>query len=470
MHRLWLTVVVLVAGSGLVQAQGVTLPAAERIVLDNGTVLILNEKHDVPLIGVEAILKGGAVADPDGKQGISSLFAALIQKGAGERDAAAFAEAIDSVGARLTADAGLEGISITGDFLARDAALMVELLADMLRRPALDRAELDKLRERSINFIRAAKDSNPGDLIPIYGSAFLFGDHAYATPVSGDETTLTSVSHRDLERYYEQQVGGDRLIIAVSGDFDSAVMRELLTTAFADWRSASADAAEVSAAEPQSGRRVLLIDKPGATQTYFWIGNIGVARDYAHRADLDIANTLFGGRFTSMLNTALRVESGLTYGAYSRLTRPSKPGSVAIGSFTATETTLEAIDMALDVLAQLKTATIAPEMIESAQNYVLGQFPTRLETARQLAAQFAILEAYGLERSYVDDYGNAIAAVTAESLANVIAEVYPEQDNLVFVLLGDGNQIRESVTKYGPVTEMSITEPRFRPDLPSSDD
>lgn len=447
---------------GAVLAQGVTLPATERIVLDNGTVLILNEKRDVPMIGVQAILRGGAIADPDGKGGLASLFAALIEKGAGKRDSAAFAEAIDSVGGALSATAGLEGISISGDFLARDADLMVELLADMLMRPMLKRTELDKLRERAINFILAAKDSNPSGLMPIYASAFLFGEHPYGKPVSGSETSMAAISHRDVLRYYEQQVGGDRLIISVSGYFDVAAMRDRLSDKFADWRAASSEVAEVAVAEPQTGRRVLLIDKPGTTQTYFWIGNVGVERDYARRADLDLANTVFGGRFTSMLNTALRIDSGLTYGARSRLLRPSKPGSVGISSYTRTEATVEAIDLALGVLGQLRDTGIADDMISSAQNYVLGQFPTRLETATQLAAQFAVLEAYGLTHSYIDDYGAQVSAVNTESIATVIDAVYPQQDNLVFVLLGDAALIRDAVTKYGPIIEMSITEPRFR--------
>lgn len=444
-------------------AQGVTLPPAERVVLDNGTVLILNKKPDVPMVGVQAILKGGAVTDPSGKNGLAQLFAALLQKGAGDRDAALFAEAIDSVGGNLSATAGLEGIRISGDFLARDTDLMVELLADMLIRPTLAKAELDKLRERSINFILAAKDSKPGNLIGIYASAFLFSEHPYGNPVNGSEASLATITHRDILRYYEQQIGGDRLIISVSGDFDVEAMRESLQNAFADWRAASTELVDMTAAAPQPGNRVLLIDKPGSAQSYFWIGNVGVARDYQHRADIDIANTVFGGRFTSMLNTALRVDSGLTYGARSQLTRPSRPGWVAIRSSTRTDATIEAIDMALGLLGQLHDTGIAADMIESAQNYVLGQFPTRLETATQLAAQFATLEAYGLDRGYVDDYGAAIQSVTMESLASVIDAVYPSQDNLIFVLLGDAGQIRDSVSKYGAVTEISITALEFNP-------
>ncbi len=445
---------------------GVKLPDYERVELDSGTILLLNEKHDVPLIGLHAVLRGGAVADERGKNGLASTLAALLEKGAGNRDAAAFAEAIDAVGGRLSASAGLEGINISAGFMSRDADLLVELLADMLRRPALNADEMNKLRDRTINFILAAKDSNLNALLPIYGGAFLFGDHPYGSPVSGSETTLANIMHGDLLRYYANHVGGDRLIIAVSGDFDASDMRRKLTRAFGGWRRAKSPLPVVAAAKPHAGRRVLLIDKPGATQTYFWIANVGVAADYANRAALDLANTVFGGRFTSMLNTELRVKSGLTYGARSALSRPSQPGSVAITSYTRTEATVEAIDMALSVLGTLRDRGIGEDMISSAQNYILGQFPTRLETSFQLAAQLAVLEDYGFDSTYIDDYGAAILEADSETVTAVIGDVYPSSQDLVFVLLGDASLIRDSVDKYGPITEMKIAEPRFRPAAP----
>jgi hypothetical protein len=102
------------------------------------------------------------------------------------------------------------------------------------------------------------------------------------------------------------------------------------------------------------------------------------------------------------------------------------------------------------------------DMLEAAQNYVLGSFPTRLETARQLAAQFAMLELYGLDAGYVDNYGDAIGAVSVDSLAPVIREVYPAGDGLVFVIIGDAEAIRETVARYGALTEISITDGSFR--------
>jgi len=454
-------VAALAAGTSL--AQGVTLPEARQVKLDSGAVFILHEKRDVPLIGAEVTLLGGAVSDPEGRAGLASLFAGLLEKGAGDRDAASFAETVAAVGGSLSAAAELEAITISADFMARDADLMVELLVDMLQRPTLSATEMTKLRDRRIDLIRAAKDNDPRRLISTYGNAFLFVGHPYGTPVNGSETSLAKISHREVQAYYDDYVGADRLVISVVGDFDADAMASKLSEAFANWRAAKAPLPEIESPAPESGRRVLLVDKPGATQSYFWIGNVGVGRDYEQRAELDVANTLFGGRFTSLLMNELRTKAGLTYGASSSLRRPTKAGSVAIVSYTKTESTTEAIDMSLELLAKLRNEGFAEELITSGKNYILGLYAPRLETAAQLAAQFAALQAYGLDASYVNDYSAAVAGAGSESIQSVIMGVYPSPDDLVFVVLGDAELIRDDVAKYGPITEMAITDPRFLP-------
>ena len=444
-------------------ANDIRLPDYERIELDNGAVLLLAEKHDVPLIGLRAVVRGGAAADPAGRSGTADLLSTLMQKGAGDRDAAAFAEASANVGGSISASASTEAVSVSADFLARDAGLMIELVADMLMRPTLSEEEFVKERDRTIALIQAAKGSNVQALMSAYANRFMFGAHPYGNPPSGSESSLAALTHEEVRQFHEQHFGGDRLVVAVVGDFNLEAMKASLTQAFGAWGSAAGSLPELEPAPRIEGRRVLLIDKPGSAQTYFWIGNVGVALDYPHRAELRIANTLFGGRFTSMLMTALRVESGLTYGAYSTVEQLSLPGTVTIRSYTETARTTEAIDLAIELLERLHRRGVDDEMISSARNYIMGQYPPTLETASALAAMLAFLEQNGLDRDYIDGYGTALEAVTPVSVHNSISEVYPLAENLVFVLIGDAISIRDAVAKYGPVTEMSITEPRFMP-------
>lgn len=460
MRRLFVLVAALLCGP--VFGQGVTLPEFERVALDNGAVLLLAEKHDVPLVGLRAVVRGGTVVDPADQAGLGALVATLLQKGAGKRDAAAFAEAAAGVGGTVSASISTEVTTVSAEFLSRDAALMVALVADMLMRPVLAEEEFEKERNWNIALIQAAKGSDLSALMPAYGDAFIFNDHPYGNPRFGTEEALAEIDHDDLLDHYASHFGGDRLIISVVGDFDIKAMRARLTQVFGAWAPADAELAVPEPVTPGPGRRVLLIDKPGAAQTYFWIGNVGVARDYRNRAGMDIANTLFGGRFTSMLMTALRVESGLTYSARSSVAQHSVSGSTTIQSFTETGKTAEAIDLALEMLGRLHTRGVDEAMITSARNYIMGQFPPTLETASSLAATLADLEVNGLGREYIDEYGAALNEATPVSVHNAISDVYPTLDNLVFVLIGDAGAIRDAVARYGPVTEMSITEPRFR--------
>jgi predicted Zn-dependent peptidase len=216
-----------------------------------------------------------------------------------------------------------------------------------------------------------------------------------------------------------------------------------------------------------SGRHVLLVDKPDATQTYFWVANVGVSKRYPEHATLELANTVFGGSFTSMLNTELRIKTGLTYGASSGISQPSQPGYVSIASYTRTEATVQAIDLALATLARLRESGLDADQLASAKQYVLGQYPLELETAEQLAGQVALVEFYGVGRAYIDDFAKDIQAVDLAHVRTVIDAVYPSPDDLVFVLIGNAAAIREQVAKYGPVTEMSITAPEFRAPDPS---
>lgn len=461
MRRLLFLTLILVAD--LAWSQGAFLPEPQTVELENGAVFIVHEKRDVPLVGVSAVIRGGAVTDPESKAGLSSMLASMLEKGAGERDAAAFAETVDAAGATLSAYAGLESITISGEFLAKDVGLAIELLTDMLRAPSLEPAEFAKLRDREIDLIRAAKDNNLTGLLPLYGAAWLFGEHPYGTVIDGDETSLANIRHRDLLGLYQDFVGADRLVISIVGDIDAALVINALTDAFHDWRPAAQPLPEITPAEPVTGRRVLLVDKPGATQTYFWLGNVGVARDFEQRAELDIANTLFGGRFTSLLVDEMRTKAGLTYSARSALSRPAQPGSFAIVSFTKTDTTVVAIDLAIELLRRMRKEGFTEELVISGKNYILGQFAPRLETSSQLAGQFTSLQAAGLDASYINGYGEAIAGAAGEDIQAVIRGVYPRADDLVIAIIGDAKLIRNDIAKYGPVTEMAITEPRFTP-------
>lgn len=463
--RTWLSRVVLavllVATPAL--GQGVKLPKATVLELKNGARVLLVEKHEIPLISFSAWLRGGSLGDPVGKEGLAALTGELLQKGAGARDAQAFAEAVDGAGGLLTVTSAREALQVDGQFLARDSALMVELLSDLLMRPRFEAAEFDKARERMASELAAGKDGDPRLLIGTYFHAFHFAGHPYARPPHGSEASVATLRREDVLAYAKAQLGGDRLILAVVGDFDTKQLSSRLQAALGSWARAGTAAPVAPASPVTKGRRVLLVDKPDATQTYFWLGNTGIARSDPARVDVGLANTVLGGRFTSLLNTELRVKSGLTYGANSLVLRDTQPGAVVLSSYTKSESTAQAIDLALQILGRYREGGMDAAMLASAKAYALGQFPPTLETGGRVASKLAELAFYGLDASDVDGYADAVQGATRERVLAAIQRVFPRPEDLTVVLIGKASAIRDMARKYGPVTEMKLSDKGFSP-------
>ncbi|MBO0725286.1 MAG: insulinase family protein, partial [Blastocatellia bacterium] len=418
------------------------------------------EQHEIPIVSFSFIVKTGSTADPVGREGVASLVAELLRKGTKTRSADQLSAELDFIGGQLGAASALDYAIGRAEFLKKDLNTGLNLFADALLNPAFPQDEVTKLIKQRLDGIRAAKDRAQG-VIGSYFNAYLFGAHPYGRPTGGDEKSLAAITREDVTRFYDAYYTSSNTILAVVGDFDAAEMERALMEKFGGW--AAKDAPAVSLPEPASahGKRLLLIDKPDSTQTFYQIGNLGIARNNPDRVYIQVVNTLFGGRFTSMLNEALRVKSGLTYGASSSFSRNRAPGQFAISTFTRNETTEKAIDMTLDVLKRLREQGISEADLKSAKAYIKGQFPPQIETTDQLAAQIAQLEFYGLDEREINDFYAKIDAMTMDDARRVIKQYFP-LDDLVFVLIGKASEIESLAKKYAPKMDAkSINQPGF---------
>jgi zinc protease len=457
-----LTVAAVLAAEPPKAAPGVKLPPYRSLALENGLTVLLMEQHKVPLVSLSYVVRSGSVADPAGKEGLASVTAALLRKGTKTRSADQISDALDFVGASYSASAGFDYSSGRAEFLKKDVASGLDLFADLLLDPAFPEAEVKKLLAQRVDGIKAAKDSARGVISTYYG-AFLFGSHPYARPAGGDERSLPAITRDDVVTFHRSSYVPANTILSVVGDFDTAAMEKMVAERLGAWASkARPAAAALKAAKPVSGRRLLLVDKPDSTQTYFMFGNVGVARDNPDRAPIEVVNTLFGGRFTSMINTALRIKGGLTYGASADFDMRKAPGPFFVSSYTKNASTEKALDTALDVLRQLHEKGITQEDLASAKAYIKGTLPPELlETGDQLASLLAQLRFYGLPDSEIDDYYAKVDAVTLADAKRVIATYYPEKD-LVFVLIGKAAEIAPVVKKYAAeVKTRPIVDPGF---------
>jgi len=458
----WAVAVASVVLASVGMAQTLKLAPHEKITLKNGMTVLLMEKRGVPMVSFAAILKVGSTADPAGQEGLASATAGLLRKGTDKRSAQKFAEDLDFIGASFSADAGPDFTSVSAECLTKDLDKELDLLTDAMLHPTFPQAEVDKLLSQEIDGIKAAKDDAQSVALTYY-YGYLFGKHAYARPDGGDELSLARIKRDGIVKFYEANYGPGSTILAVAGDFDAVQMKTKLEQAFGGWASKGAAAPAVGAPAPVKGKRLLLIDKPDSTQTFFAFGNVGTAVTDPDRVAIRVVNTIFGGRFTSQLNEALRVESGLTYGAESFFDSKKQPGAFAIYSYTKNETTVQAIDLALKVLDKLHKEGVTAKELASAKAFLKGQFPPSIETAGQLASRIASDEFYGLSDDEINQLEARIDAVTPAMAKQVIEKHFPDQ-NLAFMLIGKASEIRPAVEKYATQQDTrKITEPGFWP-------
>lgn len=439
----------------------VRLPATVDFTLDNGLRVFLVPDRDVPVMSVQARVAGGGLEDPAGKEGATALLATLLGKGAGERDAVAFQEAVDFVGGVFGAAAGSRWLEVQAEFLSKDADLALELVADALQRPRLDPAELEKEKGKARDAVAAAREE-PSQIIGRYFGAWLFKGHAFARPAGGDERSLERLTHDDVKAAAARTLAPSRTWLAVAGDFDPAALRAAIEARFGAWKAEATPPAAPPPPPAGERSRVLLVNKPESLQTYFMFGELAFDwRDPDYPARY-LANTVLGGRFTSRLNQALRVESGLTYGARSWVDDVRK-GPLIVSTYTATETSREALELAHQVYQRFVSEGLTQEELDSARTYIKGQYaPDTLETADQVGAMVLALTFDGLSRDVVDRFFERLDALTPAQVNEVVTTRFPRQA-LSWVVIGQAEALRPIVSQFGEVTEAELAGPGFGP-------
>lgn len=436
------------------------MPAYERTVLPNGLTVYTLVKKDVPLVTLKALIKGGAESQPSTKAGLADITNDLLLRGTKNRSADEIAQDIDFLGAAVSASSGESANEIELEVLSKDLKDGIAILADVVLNPTFPADEVAKELAQAEDAAKARKD-RPQAAISAYASKFFYEGTGYPGAMVADEESYARISRDDIVAYYRKHYVGANLVVIAVGDFDSSTLKAEVAKAFGTtpkgepyvWKT-------VEALARPAKTRVLLIDDNDSTQTYFRIMQPGIARTSPDRIPLLIVNTLFGGRFTSILNDALRVNAGITYGAGSSLDQGRLQGAISIGTFTGTATTSQAIDLALEVLNTLRSKGISAEQLASAKAYIKGTAPTSLmETSDQLASVLAMFAIQGLNESEINDLFARIDAVTLADAKRVIDKYY-RTDGLTYVVLGQKSAIDAAMAKYSDdATEVSLSAP-----------
>lgn len=436
------------------------LPKYEVFTLDNGLTVYLMEKKDVPIVSISVVFDAGAIRDGELK-GLSSFTAEALKFGTKNYTKIQIDSIFNFYGSSLSTYSRLDFAGIYTQFMKSNLNDLLPVLTDVMMNPTFPEDEITKRKQRWIAELDQAKES-PRQVIGAYYNKFLFGDSPYANPVDGTKLSIDKINRTQLSDFYLKNIRSESCAIAIVGDFNADNMKNEISKYLNSWRIAAPRLINDSKINPAELKEsaVYLINKENARETTFMIGGFGVPMNNEDQVQIDVINTILGGRFTSWLNDELRVNAGYTYGARSRFASYKTTGSFYISTFTQTKNTEPAIDLALKTYNRLFEKGIDETTLSSAKNYVKGQFPPNYETSGSLAGFLTQKYVYGLDDSYINNFEKAVDEMTIEKANEIIKRYFPK-DNLQFVLVGKADDIRSIAKKYGKVIEKNITEDGF---------
>ncbi len=354
----------------------------QKVTSLGGITAWLVEDHEIPFTALEIQFRGGTSLDPIDQRGGVNLMTALLEEGAGDLDAQAFANARDALAARIGFSSGTDSVNVSAQFLTENRDEAVELLRLALTQPRFDADAVERVRGQVLSSIRANLKS-PEAIAASSFDQLAFGPHPYGSDGDGNEVSVAGLSRADIEAAFKGAISRDRIYVAATGDIDAAELGALLDTLLADIPAKGAPLPKRADWALKPG--VTVVDFP-SPQSVIYFGHQGIKRDDPEFFAAYILNEILGGgRFTARLMTEVRDKRGLTYGIGSYLV-PQDYAEMMIGQFSsANATTAQAIDIVRAEWQRLHDNGVTAEELAKTKTYLTGSYPLRFDGNARIA-------------------------------------------------------------------------------------
>jgi len=438
------------------RAQQINAPEIQRATLDNGLTIILMPYHKVPVVTLRLMVRGGSAHDPGEMPGVASMTTALMREGTAQRTATQIAEEIDFIGGSLSAGASADYCAVNAEVMSKDIEVGLALFADVALNPSFPSEEVERERKQRLAELEALKEE-PSALASTVFNREVYNGHPYGHRAAGTASSLASITRTHLAQFYSSTFVPDGSVLVAVGDFDNARMLDRLKRAFGSWKKK--ERTDLSLPKPKrlTGREIIVVDKPDATQAQILIGNIGIDRMSPDYFPLLVANTVFGGGFTSRLVDELRVKRSLTYGVSSGFPSSLAGGTFVISTFTKNETLTEMLDALVEQLRLFRKDGPTKEEIEKAKNYLAGSYARGLQSPGTLASRLTDVELYHFPDDYLETYIEKIRSVESADIRRVITDHFMI-DDLLFVIVAPASKGVAKVEKFGKPTVLGMDE------------
>ena len=413
-------------------------PEVQDFELKNGIAVRFVQRPGVPAVSMIGQFAVGAVTSADENPAAASIALGALNKGTKKRSSDDIQDDLKRTGSSFSIVAGTDATRATATTLTSRFDAAMELAADLLRNPSFDEKEVALLKEVAIASIAQA-DTNPASLAGKFVATVLYGDHAYG----GAPTTaanVTALSEDDLRAAYERRIRPQDLTLYVVGGIEPEAMLKSLNRHFGDWKPGAGEVALADVkADVTAGTapRVVLIDVPGAPQSNVLAAQVIDPPFQPGHTDFRLADMIYGGNFTSRINSNLREEKGWSYGVGTSISNSIGPRVWRISAQVQTDKTAQSITELLNELRAVNgDKPFTAEELEKVRNERIRRLPAVTATARGILGYLAENGVHGHADDYVEARKGEYEGVTLEGLAPALNERV-DPDRLTWFISGD---------------------------------
>jgi zinc protease len=429
----------------------------KRIELANGLVLFLQEDHELPFINGTILIRGGSRDEPADKIGLTTLYGQTWRtSGTTAISGDVLDDKLEDKAASIETQGGLASTSLSWSSLKGDFDTVFGESMDLLLHPVFSPDKL-LLAKRQLQTGISRRNDDASSIAGREAALVVYGKNSpYAR--EAQYATVDAVKVADLEAWHDRTVAPNNMIVAVSGDFDSAAMEAKLRKAFEPLaKGAAFESAKVEFPGPTPG--VYFANKSDVDQSNVFIVGLGTERSNPDYYALSVMNEIFSGGFGSRVVQNVRTKLGLAYsvgGSYGAAY--DHPGMFRVGAGTKSSSTVAATKAMEDEIGRLKTVPPTPDELRKAKDQVLNSFIFNYDSKDKTLQEQVVLAFYGYPTDFLDKYKDGIEKVTSTDVARV-ANKYIDQSKLAVVVVGNEDGIKPPLSTLGKVTTLDIAIP-----------
>jgi len=406
----------------------------ERRELPNGLVWLFSEAHELPLVTMQLLVKGGLLQEPAEKAGLANLTAQLLLSGTQKRSATTIAQELDFLGAKLSASGGADFATVSLTVLKKDLDRGLDLFQDVVLNPAFAPGEI----RRKVTQLKAAlksEEDEPGVVAVREFDRELYGPFPYGRPVRGTAAGLSAITRQDLAVFHRRYWRPNNAILVLVGDLSREEAEKCVTQTFGAWAPGPLAPPKLPPIPPLNEPRVAVVDKD-LTQANIVLGSLGIARANPDFYAFQVMNYIFGGGgFSSRLMDHIRENRGLAYSVASSFSPGLEPGPFSVVLETKNASAGEAVSLVLTEMERMRAQPVTGQELADARSYLIGSFPRRMDSMAKRAGLLGYVECYGLGLDYPWRYPELIQHLTPADIQRV-AEKYLHPDRYLLVVVG----------------------------------